>query len=148
MKKLSSIFYLWLGFGLSLLTLLMINVPIASYDGGFTLAPKSMFFGDGYYGGAWLAFVGYMLVLVGGLISMVIALPFVQPTYKLERVLLIVAASLTFVGLILVALITVEYKMANGQYMNLDYLHVGWYLSMVFGLGAMAMELIALKLDW
>ena len=149
MKNLSSVFYMWVGLGLGVLSVLMMFIPFASFDGGTIIAARHMFWGIGQSGGAWPAFVGYMLILVGALMMGVMALPFIQPTIKAEKIVLISSAIAILVGMILVGLITVEYSLLGGTfYSHLDYFHVGFYLTMVFGLGAIAMDVIALVLDW
>ena len=149
MKNLSSVFYMWLGLGLGVLSVLMMFVPFAVYDGGTIIAARHMFWGLGESGGAWPAFAGYMLILVGALMMGVMALPFIQPTIKAEKIVLISSAAAILIGLILVGLISVEYPLLGGTfYSHLDYFHAGFYLTMVFGLGAIAMDVIALVLDW
>ena len=149
MKKLSSVFYMWFGLGLGVLAVLMMFVPFASYDSGTTIAARHLFWGVGQSGGAWPAFVGYMLILLGALMTGLLALPFIQPTIKAEKIVLISSIALILVGVILVGLITVEYSLLGGTfYSNLDYFLAGFYLTIFFSLGAIAMNVIALVLDW
>ena len=148
MKKLSSVFYMWVGLGLGVLAVLMMFIPFASYDGGFTLSASGMFWGMGSYGGAWPSFVGYMLILVGALSMGVMALPFIQPTIKAEKIVLISSAAAILVGVILVGLTSVWYSAFNGAYDHLDYFLPGFYLTLFFSLGAIAMDAMALWLDW
>ena len=140
---------MWVGLGLGIFSVLMMFVPFAVYDGGTIIAAQHMFWAFGQSGGAWPAFVGYMLILVGALMMGVMALPFIQPTIKAEKIVLISSACAILVGLILVGLISVEYQALGGTlYSHLDYFHAGFYLTIVFGLGAIAMDIIALVLDW
>lgn len=149
MKKLSSVFYMWVGLGLGLLAVLMMLIPFARYDGNTIIAARHMFFSVGQSGGAWPAFVGYMFILVGALMTGVMALPFIQPSIKAEKIVLISSAALIFVGAILVGLITVEYPLLGGTfYSHLDYFLPGFYLTLVFSIGAIAMDVVALVLDW
>lgn len=149
MKNLSSVFYMWVGLGLGVLSVLMMFVPFAVYDGGYVIPARYLFWASGVSGGAWPAFVGYMLILVGALMMGVMALPFIQPTIKAEKIVLISSAAAILIGLILVGLISVEYPLLGGTfYSHLDYFHAGFYLTLVFGLGAIAMDVIALVLDW
>ena len=149
MKKLSSVFYMWVGLGLGVLAVLMMLVPFARYDGVSTIAARHMFWSVGESGGAWPAFMGYMFILAGALMTGVMALPFIQPSIKAEKIVLISSAALIFVGAILVGLISVEYPLLGGTfYTHLDYFHVGFYLTMVFSAGAIAMDVVALVLDW
>ena len=149
MKNLSSVFYMWVGLGLGVLAVLMMFVPFASYDAGTIIAARHMFWSLGESGGAWPAFVGYMLILVGALMMGVMAMPFIQPTIKAEKIVLISSAAAILLGAILVGLAPVEYQLLGGTfYNNFDYFHVGFYLTMVFSLGAIAMDVVALVLDW
>ena len=149
MKKLSSVFYMGVGLGLGILSVLMMFVPFARYDGNTIIAARHMFWRVGESGGAWPAFVGYMLILAGALMMGVMALPFIQPTIKAEKIVLISSAAAILLGAILVGLAPVEYQLLGGTfYNNFDYFHVGFYLTMVFSLGAIAMDVVALVLDW
>ena len=151
MKKLSdlsSVFYMWVGFALGIIAVFMMFVPMAVYDGGFIISAKTMFFGDGYNGGAWLSFVGYMLILAASIGVAVLALPVVSPSSKVEKIVLISAIGLVLIGMVLVALIQAFYKMNNGAYQNFEYFHSGFYLTIFFSLAAIAMDVVALVLDW
>ena len=149
MKNLSSVFYMWVGLGLGVLSVLMMFVPFAVYDGGTIIAARHMFWSLGESGGAWPAFVGYMLILLGALMMGVMAMPFIQPTIKAEKIVLISSIAAILIGAVLVGLITVEYPLLGGTfYSNLDYFHAGFYLTMVFAIGAIVMDVIALVLDW
>ena len=149
MKNLSSVFYMWVGLGLGVLSVLMMFVPFAVYDGGTVIAARHMFWGLGESGGAWPAFVGYMLILAGAIMMGVMALPFIQPTITAEKIVLISSGALILIGAILVGLISVEYPLMGGTfYSHLDYFHAGFYLTMVFAAGAIAMDVVALVLDW
>ena len=149
MKKLSSVFYMWIGLALGVIAVLMMFIPFAVYDGGTVIAARHMFWGLGTEGGAWPAFVGYMLILVGAIAMGVMALPFIQPTIKAEKIVLISSGSLILLGTILACLVTVLYPLMGGTYYaNFNYFHAGFYLTLVFGLGAVAMDVIALVLDW
>ena len=147
MKKLSSVFYMWVGLASGLIAVLMMFVPVACYS-GTTLSASQMFWGNGYNGGAWPAFVGYMLILVGAIMMGVIALPFMEPSIRAEKIVLISAGALILIGTILVGLITVEYAANNGIYQYLDYLAAGFYLSLFFSLVSLACDVVALVLDW
>lgn len=149
MKNLSSVFYMWVGLGLGVLSVLMMFVPFAVYDGGTVIAARHMFWTVGESGGAWPAFVGYMLILLGALMMGVMAMPFIQPTIGAEKIVLISSSALILIGAVLVGLISVEYPLLGGTfYSHLDYFHAGFYLTMVFACGAIAMDVVALVLDW
>lgn len=149
MKKLSSVFYMWIGLGLSVLAVLMMFVPFASFDGGTTVAARHLFWSEGTEGGAWPAFIGYMLILAGGIALGIIALPFIQISTKVEKAVLFTSGAFILVGAVLSCLITVEYSAMGGTfYGNFDYFLPGFYLTLFFSLGALAMDAIALILDW
>ncbi len=148
MKKLSSVFYMLFGFGFAVLAVMMMFVPMASLSNGSILSAAQMFWGKGVYGGAWPAFVGYMLILAGGLTMGIMALPFIQPSTKTEKIVLISAGATILAGMALVGLIFVEYSANNGYYKTLDYFHAGYYLTLAFSAIAVAADVIALVLDW
>ena len=148
MNKLSSVFYMLFGLGFAVLAVLMMFVPMASLSNGYIVSGAQMFWGKGVNGGAWPAFVGYMLILVGGLTMGVMALPFIQPSTKTEKIVLISAGAAIFIGAVLVGLIFVEYSANNGYYKNLDYFHAGYYLTLAFSAIALASDVVALVLDW
>ena len=149
MKKLSSVFYMLIGLGLGVLAVLMMLIPFASYDGGTTIAARHLFWSVGTEGGAWPAFVGYMLILAGAIAMGIVALPFVQLSTTTEKIILISSGAAMFVGMILACLVTVEYPLLGGSfYGHFDYFLPGFYLTLFFSLGAIAMDVIALILDW
>ena len=149
MKKLSSVFYMWIGLGLGVLSVLMMFVPFACFDGGTIIAARHMFWSVGTEVGAWPGFVGYMLILVGALMTGFMALPFIQPTIKMEKIVLISSAALVLIGTVLACLVTVEYSAMGGSFYGVfNYFHVGFYLTIIFSLGNIAMDVIALVLDW
>ena len=83
----SSKVFMWIGFGLAVLAVLMMFVP--GLEHFQVLATKDRFWNitgatHGFENGIWPVFVGYMLVLVGALILLVLALPFVNPQGKTE----------------------------------------------------------------
>ena len=137
-----------MSFALGVLAVFMMFVPMAVYDGGFIISAKTMFFGDGYNGGAWLSFVGYMLILAASIGVGVLALPVIEPSAKVEKIVLISASALVLVGAILVALIQNFYSANNGVYQNFEHFHVGYYLTLIFSAGAIGMNTVALALDW
>lgn len=148
MKRLSSIFYMWMSFAIGLIAVLMMFVPMAVYDGGFVVSARSLFFGDGYNGGAWLAFLGYMLILLASIGVAILALPVITPSAKVEKIVLISASALVLLGAIFVALIQVNYKANGGVYQNFEHFHVGYYLTLLFSLGCIGLNTYAMILDW
>ena len=147
MKKLSSVFYMWVGLGFGLLAVLMMFVPVAQLSGSI-VSSKELFFGNGVYGGAWPSFVGYMFILVGALMMGVMALPFIQPSSSTEKIVLISAGALLLVGGVLVGLIHVLYEANNGFHPYLDNYCAGYFLALSFTAVAIAMDVVALMLDW
>ena len=147
MKKLSSVFYMWVGLGFGLLAVLMMFVPVAQLAGSI-VSSKEMFFGNEVYGGAWPSFVGYMFILVGALMMGVMALPMIQPSSQTEKIVLISAGALLLVGGVLVGLIHVLYEANNGFAPYLDNYCAGYFLALSFTAVAIAMDVIALVLDW
>ena len=148
MKKLSSVFYMWFGFGFGILATLMMFTPIVSVSRGQILSASDMFWGMGVYGGAWPAFIGYMLILLGSLGLALMALPFIQPSAKIEKIVLILIAISLLVGIFLIAFIYNEYSAMNGRYKGFDNFMPGYYLSIIFASIAIIATCIALKLDW
>ena len=149
MRKLSSVFYMWIGLACGIIATLMMFVPFANYDGGTIVAASHLFWGMGQSGGAWLSFVGYMFILVGSIAMGVMALPVIQPSIKAEKIVLISCGIVILVGTILVGLTTVEYAALGGTlYDHLEYFMPGFYLSLFFAIAAITMDVIALVLDW
>ena len=147
MKKLSSVFYMWVGLGFGLLAVLMMFVPFVKMSGDI-LAAKSLFFGNEVYGGAWPSFVGFMFILVGALMMGIMALPMIQPSAQTEKIVLISAGALLLVGGVLVGLIQVLYEANGGYQPYLDNYCAGFFLALSFTAVAIAMDVIALILDW
>ena len=147
MKKLSSVFYMWVGLGFGLLAVLMMFVPVAQLAGS-VVSSKELFFGNEVYGGAWPSFVGYMFILVGALMMGVMALPMIQPSAQTEKIVLISAGALLLVGGVLVGLIHVFYEANGGFAPYLDNYCAGYFLALSFTAVAIAMDVIALVLDW
>lgn len=152
MRKLSSVFYMWVAFAFGVIAVLAMFLPTMTKDGGDICRATSFFWNFADEKGAWPAFAGYMLILVGAIASAVIALPFVQPSVKVEKIVLISSIVAIAVGTIAVGLLQVEYSLFNGnrvgfELSNLTYL-VGWYFTVVSGVIAVAADVIALKLDW
>lgn len=147
MKKLSSVFYMWVGLGFGLLAVLMMFVPVAQLAGSI-VSSKELFFGNEVYGGAWPSFVGYMFILVGALMMGIMALPMIQPSAQTEKIVLISAGALLLVGGVLVGLIHVFYEANGGFAPYLDNYCAGYFLALSFTGIALAMDVIALVLDW
>ncbi|MFA7032082.1 MAG: hypothetical protein WC201_00750 [Bacilli bacterium] len=155
MKKLSSIFYMWFGFGAAIASVLAMFLPFIRVDNADK--PATFFFFNGVGGltyGAWPSFVGFMLILVAGLALGIMALPIVQPSAKMEKIVLISAFVSLVVGFFLVAFMGVMYTWLNTSVIAhptspiITYYLAGFYITLICaGLAAVA-NFIALKLDW
>ena len=82
------------------------------------------------------------------ILNTVMALPFVQPSTSTEKIVLISAGALLLVGGVLVGLIHVLYEANNGFAPYLDNYCAGYFLALSFTAVAIAMDVIALVLDW
>lgn len=150
-EKLSSVFYMWVAFALGAIAVLFMLTPVLVDENANYVSATSVFWNNGLHNGAWPAFIGYMLILVGSLASAIIALPIIQPSAKVEKIVLISSIAAMVIGLVAVGLLQIEYSGFNkGVDFSLDKLHYlwGWYVSMFAGLAAIAMDVVALKLDW
>lgn len=149
MKKFSSVFYMWFGFGFALAAVLAMFLPFIKVSGDMKAATYFFFDYDILFKGAWPSFAGFMLMLVSGLTMGVIALPFVSLTSKLEKILLIASAISLALGLVLVGLIGVFYFGFNlDAGLIIEYYSIGYYLALIFSGFSLATNIIALKLDW
>lgn len=150
-EKLSSVFYMWVAFALGVIAVLFLFTPVLLDEYDCYVNATSIFWNDGIHNGAWPAFIGYMLILVGAIASAIIALPIVQPSAKVEKIVLISSIGCMVVGLIAVGLLQVEYSALNDgiefELDNLKYLW-GWYVTMGCGVVAVGMDCVALKMDW
>ena len=150
MKKLSSVFYMWVGFGTGIIATLAMFLPFIARDGG-TYRATSFFFNNtfDFEKGAWPSFVGFMLILVAAIALGVMALPFLQPSAKVEKIVLISAAGCALVGTILAVLLKSLYGAFNPDiaYSLSNYL-AGFYFTLIFGLLTVASTVVAIVLDW
>lgn len=150
MKKLSSVFYMWFGFGSAIVSVLAMFLPFLIVNNDIRQA--TYFFFDGPLGlslGAWPSFVGFMLILVAGLALGVMALPFLVPSAKLEKIVLISAVALLVVGIVLVSLTGVLYEYLNPTDVFIfEYNQAGYYISLIGAALASASGVVALVLDW
>ena len=151
MRKLSSVFYMWVGFGCAAVATLCMFLPFLSREGGsYNAIP---FFYNGSFGtfenGAWASLLGFMLILAGGIALAVIALPFIQPSAKVEKIVLISSIAALVIGTVLALMLKPLYCMANDgvSYALGSYL-VGFYFTLILSLLAIASAVIALLLDW
>ena len=152
-NKLDSVVFMWISFGLTLLAVLMMFVPAFIAEGQTYNAISGFFNSEsGTYKGAWPAFIGYMLILAGGLATGVLALPTIQPSYGAEKLTLLIASVLEAIGIFLVMMCVVWWCLLN--YGNVDYvthsgyhLHAGSYICGSLSILAILCNIRALFLD-
>ena len=151
-NKLSSVFYLWFAFGLGLLAVLMMFVPTLTNEFGDITSAKALFFPSYGPKGVWPTFVGFMLILAAALASGIIALPFVQPSAKVEKIVLISSIAALVIGAISIGLISVFYGAFNNFDVGFELesfkFYPGYFLALAFSVAAAVMDFIAVKLDW
>lgn len=152
--KASSVVYMWIAFGCGFIAWLMMFCPALNdtVRGNGPIAATSIFFPSmgGVTQGAWPAFIGYMLVIFAMLANGILALPFVQPSAKTEKIVLFSSLGAEFVGLVLVSLISVEYCGLNGSWTSLagSYIMGGTITFIVFDVLMMAATGLAIHQDW
>lgn len=150
MKKLSSTFYMWFGFGVAMAAVLAMFLPcLKTID---VEQACSLFWNKPYqYNGAWPSFVGYMLILLGGIAMGVIAFPTLEISAETEKIVLISAGVAILLGTILALLEGPFLAMMNPnsgtRFVNIVY-YPGMYITGVLGVGAVAFDVVAVKLDW
>ena len=150
--RLDSVVYMWISFGLILIAVLVMFVPLYAAEGQvFSATNNGGFFGNAVHEGAWPSFIGYMLILVGGLATGVLALPMIEPSYQLEKLVLIIASALEFLGVGLVMTSVVWYCILNGQPELIThsgyYLMAGSYITLSFATLAICCNARAIFLD-
>lgn len=151
--SLSSVVFMWIGVGLAIIATLMMFVP--GIQGGSIASSAAIFWGPvtaGVYSqavnvGAWPAFVGYMLILLGGLILAVLALPFVQPSAKAEKITCIVSGICLLAGAVLVFLTTTIFVSLNGLDAKLYTQLAGPYIAGSLALLALGCDVAVIILD-
>ena len=149
MKKLSSVFYMGVGVAISLLAVLTMHLPFLQVDGSIVSA-SSIFWssGAGTIKGAWPAFVGFMLILASAIALLILALPYVQPSAKVEKIVLISVLTFQIVGAILVLFVGVIYSSMNPIEVSTVSLCPGWFIFLVLMLLDLGCSVMALVLDW
>lgn len=149
MKKLTSIFFMGLATALAVLAVLTMFLPFLEVNGSVVSA-ASVFWSSGArtIKGAWPSFVGFMLILASAIALLVLSLPFVQPSAKVEKIVLISLLSALTLGFILVALTAVFYSSFNPVEVSHIVLYPGYYIFMILTLCSIGSTLRALVLDW
>lgn len=153
MKKLSKIFTseicMWIASFFAILALIMMFVP--AIDGRYVNSLADIFFnrpGADISIGIWPSFLGYMLILLALVILIIMALPFVKPTLKIEKIILIFTIIILIIGAILVILsYNLVFWMNTNLIKQLYAPLAGGYLSGIFALIASGFTIYGLKLD-
>ena len=148
--KLSSAVFLWIGAGLVLIAMIMIVVPALDIQ-GIKNSGELFWNQTGLYDGVWPMFVGYMLVLVAGLLMAVIAIPTFQPSAGVEKIILIIAGAMLVIGIVLICLFKVMFVAINGWasgYGDVLTLYPGPFIAAALAFLALGCDVTALALDW
>ena len=143
--RLDSVVYMWISFGLIFLAVLMMFVPTFQAEGQTYNIVTS-------FEHCWPSFIGYMLILVGGIMTAILALPNVQPSYDGEKLFLIVASALEVVGVALVMTCVLWWSILSygkPEYITHSgyFIHAGSYITMSLSALAVACNVRALWLD-
>lgn len=151
-QQISSVAIMWISFALTIISVLVMFVPLMQCQGTvYAAACNNAFFGNSIIKGAWPSFIGYMLVLVSSIMVMILALPFFQPSFQAEKCILITATVLDVVGSALIWMIVLFWcafngnlsTMMSGQYFPL----AGTYIAGILSLVGAGLNIYALKLD-
>jgi len=147
MRKVSSVVFMWIAFGIGVIAVLMMFTPAVN-AGGTNYSATSCFFdsASGLAKGAWTCFVGYMLILAATIVNAVLGLPMVQPSAKTEKIVLISSIAAYVIGIVLV--MTVAAVLTSLNNLVMCYLQAGSYLAMSFSILCIVCDCVALKLDW
>lgn len=151
-KVITSETMMLIGFLFAVLAISMMFVP--AIDGKIINSSVDIFFdrpGADIRVGVWPVFVGYMLITLGGIILLIMALPFVKPTLKLEKAILIITIILLTAGAVLCFitynLVIIMNNFSSGL-QNVYSPLAGPYLAGIFSLISAGCTVWALKLDW
>jgi hypothetical protein len=147
-EKLSSVVFLWIGFGLVLVTMVFIAAPAIEVEFEGVVNSAAIFWRRvPVWVGNWPMFVGYMSILVGGILMGSMALSFVQPSALTEKIILLVAGGLLLLGVILVFCFKETFFAVNGWESVRD-VYWGPYVAASIATLALACDGVALALDW
>jgi len=151
-ERFDSVVFMWISFALVVIAVLMMFVPLYSIEGQVLSATvNGGFFGNALHQGAWPSFIGYMLILAGGIITAILGLPFSQPSYEGEKLILIIASALECLGIALVMTCVVWYCLLNGQPELIThsgyYVQAGSYITSGLALLAIVCNVRAILLD-
>ncbi len=147
-EKLSSVVFLWIGFGLVVVTMIMIAVPALDFQGVKNSA--DIFWDSTGVKGNWPLFVGYMAIFVAGILMVVTALSFVQPTALVEKIILFTAGALLIVGIVLLSCSKEIFLAINGLSHMAKYYDAlpGPYIGAGLAGLALVADGFAIALDW
>ncbi|MGM9874132.1 MAG: hypothetical protein ACI31G_04405 [Bacilli bacterium] len=150
-KSISSVGLMWIGLLFSALAILMMFIPSLSMMNGKIYNASQIFFNsaDGFINGSWPTFVGYMLIVVALIEVFIIALPPVEISIKVEKIVLISAVCLTIVGAVIVMLTQLWFSLTNGMIDSFSKLTTlpGPYLTLAFSIVASVLNVLALRKD-
>lgn len=150
-RQVSSVLFMWLSVLFGVIAVLLMFAPSLKMMNGTIYSAQALFW-DSQVGdrvGVWTTFVGYMLVLVSVIITLVIALPQVSLSYRMEKILLIICIVISLVGAGLIGLNQLFYCLNNNcmdRFSNYTTL-VGPYVAIGFILVQCAFDIVAIKLD-
>ena len=149
MKKLSSVFYMYFGAVTGLIAVLLMNAPFLTAD-GTTKRATNLFWNSGANSihGFWPAFMGFMFILVAAIALIVLGLPVIQPSAKIEKIVLISIIGALVVGTILIAIAPGVYASLNPIEISSTTLQPGYFIFLVFALLTIAASVVALVKDW
>ncbi|MCQ2814945.1 MAG: hypothetical protein MJ227_01455 [Bacilli bacterium] len=165
-KDLPSTVFMIIGFVLAALSVLMMFAP-ALKIGGNNLNAVQLFWNEPLEGvrnrmlddinnlnvqnGAILSFVGYMLIVLGAVIMGVMALPFVQPSARGEKIVLGLAGLSLLAGMIMVFTIGNQFYSVNPDLARFGIsvtLEGGTVVAGIFAILAFGCDAFAMYLDW
>jgi len=155
LDKLSGVVFMWIAVGFGTIAVLFMFLPalLKTLDlGGIygVVDSTKLFFQPYDEGAGWPIFVGYMLLVVGVLLTIFIALPFFDHSYEKEKKVLLIAIICFVVGALIIFFTKPIYlgmkgKAAEQFYLNPSY--AGPYLAGAFGIVAAGLDIFALNID-
>lgn len=150
-RQVSSVLFMGLSVAAGIIAVLMMFLPAMKMMNGTIYSGASLFWDSsvGDRQGIWITFVAYMLVLASAIATLVVSLPFISLSYRLEKLILGLSIALSLVGAILIGLTQVFYCLQNNcmdRFANYTTL-AGPYVAIAFILIQSAMNIVAIELD-
>jgi len=153
--KLSSVVFFWIAFGVACLAILGMFLPALDlshvYFGQRGIVNSTVLFfiqgPDRVDGAGAFIFVGYMLAVVGAIITMILALPITRASIKTEKTWIIVSCICFIVGGLLILFTKPIFFGWCGIPLNQLSSYAGPYIAGTLALIAAALDIIGLKLD-